>query len=204
MIVNTSSEIINETLLTQLKEGNEEVFKVIFNCYYDAIVGFCTQFINEREKARGITQEAFLKLWMNRSKIQQYSGIKSFLYTAAKTGCLNTIRNSHVASRYQNAALQQQEKQLNTEILNSYSFDPVEFSELEDKINEIIQNLPEKCRIVFQKSRYNSMKNHEIAKELNISEKAVEGHISRALKILRKQLTPYLPAFLIEMFLSNL
>lgn len=73
-------------------------------------------------------------------------------------------------------------------------------SELQTKINNALGKLPEKCRQVFQLSRFEELKYKEIAKKLNISVKTVEAQMSKALKILREELKDYIIVVLLMMF----
>ena len=149
------------------------------------------QFLGDKDKSQSIAQESFIKLWVNRDKIQKINGIKSFLYTAAKSECLNLLRHRKVVKKYQNEILNRKENQLNIEVLNSLNFDTVLLDELEAKIEQSINELPEKCRLVFNKSRKEHKKNKEISEELGISIKAVEANMTRALKSLKLKLSHY-------------
>jgi RNA polymerase sigma-70 factor (ECF subfamily) len=72
----------------------------------------------------------------------------------------------------------------------------IESMELEEKILEVLRTLPEKCREVFEMSRFDGLKYSEIAKKLNISVKTVENQMSKALKILREKLAKYMTILL--------
>jgi RNA polymerase sigma-70 factor (ECF subfamily) len=72
--------------------------------------------------------------------------------------------------------------------------------EVEEAIKKAILELPKKCQLVFSLSRYSDKSNKEIAEELEISVKAVEKHISRALRELRIKLKPYMNSLLIFTF----
>lgn len=195
---------IDDYFFLRFKGGDESAFEKIFKANYGRIVGFCNQFIHDTDKAQSLAQEAFLKLWLNREKIQSVNGVRSFLYTSAKTGCLNYIRHQKVIRNYEEKRLQSQEGELNREILESFDFDQLEFMELEKLINHVISELPDKCRQVFMLSRIEGKKNSEIAEELAISVKSVEADITRALKTLRVKLAEYLPAILIQLILKDL
>ncbi len=82
------------------------------------------------------------------------------------------------------------------------STDYLEQSELELKVKESIDGLPDSCRQVFILSRFEEKKYKEIAEELGISIKTVEGQMSRALKILREKLGAYLLGLLILMTIA--
>lgn len=185
------------------KKGDEFAFEYFFNLHLNALTNFCVQFIYSKEEAHGIAQEAFLNLWLNKDKIETLAGIKSFLYTFAKSKCLNLIRNRKVRERYKNETLNQKERELDFEILSSLNFDPVALSELDELITKSIEELPEKTKIIFLKKRFDNKKNKEIAEDLNISLKSVESHMTKALNSLKIKLSEYLPAILIAFILKN-
>lgn len=177
--------------------GDEKIFENIFKSNYNSIVGFCNQFISDTDKARSLAQEAFIKLWNGREKVETVNGIKSFLYTAAKTESLNYLRHEKVIRNYSTSILSARENNLNQETLESFNFDSLEFSELEELIKKTIEELPEKCKLVFIKSRFEGKKNQEIATELGIALKSVEANMTRALKILRNSLSDFLSVLFI-------
>jgi RNA polymerase sigma-70 factor (ECF subfamily) len=190
---------LDDFLVIQLRKGNESAFERIFKLNYNQIVGFCTQFVNDRDKAKSLAQDSFIYLWTNREKIETRSGIKSFLYTHAKSGCLNEIRHQKVVSKYADKHLQEKEDQINREVLESFDFDSLEFSELENIVEQAISDLPERCQLVFRMSRLEGKKNQEIADELRLSVKSVEANITRALKTLKVNIAEYLPAIVAQL-----
>ncbi|MCK9412593.1 MAG: RNA polymerase sigma-70 factor [Prolixibacteraceae bacterium] len=189
--------------LQHFQEGNESSFEEVFKTYYNRIVGFCQQFIGDKDQAQGVAQEAFVKLWLNRQKVETVNGIHSFLYTAAKTDSLNYLRHQKVIGKYRDKQLHLKEEELNREILESFDFDQLEFMELEKMIIRSINELPEKCRMVFELSRIEGKKNCEIAAQLNITVKSVEANMTRALKTLRVKLAEYLPLILVQLIMKN-
>ncbi|GAA4888662.1 RNA polymerase sigma-70 factor [Flaviramulus aquimarinus] len=199
MINKSKAELLH---FTNFKKGNEKAFEYFFNKYHDNILGFCIQFIYDKPEAKGITQEAFLNLWIKKETINKVEGIESFLYTFAKSKCLNVIRHKKVKDRYKSKTLNEKERELDYQILKSIKFDSLALIELEELISKSIENLPEKTRAIFIKKRFENKRNYEIAEELNISLKTVEAHMTKALKILKTNLSPYLPLVLIHMFLQ--
>ena len=179
-----------------LKKETRRRSLFFFNLYFNQIVGFCTEFIKDRDKAKSIAQEAFLKLWLNREKVQKVNGVKAFLYTAAKSDCLNLFRHKKVVHKYLDSSLRKREESLNIEVLNAIHFDTVMLAELEELIEGSVNELPDKCKQVFKMRRVDFKKNKEIATELDISVKAVEANMTRALKHLKNKLSDYLPATL--------
>jgi RNA polymerase sigma-70 factor (ECF subfamily) len=81
--------------------------------------------------------------------------------------------------------------------LSRLNSDYLEFDELNERIDIAIKNLPEHCRVVFEMSRFEEMKNREIAEKLGITIKTVEARMTKALRILKNELNEYLPTILL-------
>lgn len=198
MNINTSFE---SDKFKSFKKGEEAAFKYFYDKYFRRITSFSVQFIYDQDEAENLTQEAFINLWQNRENIESINGIQSFLYTYAKSKCLNLIRHNKVKDKFKNDLLNHKERELDIEVLNSIQFDTLELTELERIINESINDLPPKTREVFIKKRFENKKNAEIAEEMNVTVKAVEAHMTKALKILKTKLSDYL--FLIFILICN-
>ena len=190
-------------LFSQFKEGNERAFAQYFKHYYPALIAFCKQFIYDEDKAKGIAQEAFVNLWVKRDAVEKATGIKSFLYTAAKSKCLNVLKHEKVVRNYQNKTLAEKERNLNLEVLHALDFDSLSLIELQETITYFISQLPEQTQLIYRMKRIEHKKNIEIAEALSISVKTVEAHMTRALAFLRESLSDYLPAFLIALVLKG-
>ncbi|MEX0314712.1 MAG: RNA polymerase sigma-70 factor [Allomuricauda sp.] len=184
----------------QFKNGCETAFKSFFEEYHGQIVGFCMQFIGDLDKSKSVAQDAFINLWLNREKVRELKGIRSFLYTSARSSCLNLLRHKKVVCNYNNQYLKQRERQINLEVLQAMEFDSATLSELERLIQTSIKELPERCKRVFNMSRFDNKKNKEIAEELSISVKAVEANMTRALKSLKHSLSNYVPMLIFWLF----
>nr|WP_315241658.1 RNA polymerase sigma-70 factor [uncultured Flavobacterium sp.] len=198
MNINTSFE---SDTFESFKKGEEAAFTYFYNKYFRRIISFSEQFIYDKDEAENLTQEAFINLWQNRENIDSINGIQSFLYTYAKSKCLNFIRHNKVKDKFKNDLLNHKERELDIEILNSIQFDTLELIELERIINESINDLPPKTREVFIKKRFENKKNAEIAEEMQVTLKAVEAHMTKALKILKTKLSDYL--FLVFILICN-
>lgn len=85
------------------------------------------------------------------------------------------------------------EYELNLEALEAVDENLVLDTDLEQRIHEAIQSLPEKCREIFILSRVEGLKYSEIAEKLHLSISTVDNQIGIALKKLRVQLKDFLP-----------
>lgn len=195
---------LNELLFDRFKKGDELAFEHIFKSNFNRIVGFCDQFIQNHNDAKNIAQDTFIHLWLNREKINKPTGIDSFLFTYAKSGCLDYVRHRGVVERYSERALNEAEQLINIETLECFDFQSIEFIELQDLITQSIKKLPEKCRMVFKMKRFEGKMNKEISEELGITVKSVEANMTRALKILKQYLSEYLPVILVQFVIQHL
>ncbi|KAF2506595.1 RNA polymerase sigma-70 factor [Flavobacterium foetidum] len=198
MNTNNSFEL---DLFKSFKEGDETAFKFFYDKYFRRIQSFSIQFIYDADEAENLAQEALLHLWQSRENIDSLNGIKAFVFTYAKSRCLNLIRHNKVKDKFKNEHLNQKERELDIEVLNSIQFDTLELTELERIIQESVDDLPPKTREVFIKKRFENKKNAEIAAEMQVTLKAVEAHMTKALKILKTKLSDYM--FLIFILIYN-
>ncbi|MBI9065359.1 MAG: RNA polymerase sigma-70 factor [Marinilabiliaceae bacterium] len=183
-------------LVRQLKSGSKSAFNSIYHEYYEMLLYLSLQYVSEREDAKEAVQEAFVKLWENRATLKETANIRNFLYTIVKNNSLNVLKKQEVILR-SHENIRWMEMHYNYEAMARLGFDSIEFKELKQKVDEAIENLPEHCRVVFKMSRFNQLKNREIAQKLNVSEKTVEAHMTKAMKLLKGELKPYLSLLII-------
>lgn len=181
---NTEEEILN-----LLQEGNEYAYELIFRRYYVSLCGFATRFIEQPETAEEIVQNIFLKLWEKRDTLSIQISLKSYLFRAVYNSCNNHVTHAKVKNKYLTFI---RETLFRNERLSDPVMDSLAYKELNEKITEAIERLPDACKNIFKMSRFDGLKYSEIANHLNISVKTVETQISRALSRLRKDLKEFL------------
>ncbi|MCT4587391.1 MAG: RNA polymerase sigma-70 factor [Carboxylicivirga sp.] len=186
----------NVEIISKLKSGNKKTFQLIYKEYYEVILYICLQYLTNREDAKEAVQDAFVKLWTNRSIINENKSLYNFLYTIAKNNCLSSIKKNEVILKKQEN-IKWMEMQSNYEALHRLDYESLEFKELQEKIEEAIERLPEQCRKVFKLSRFSQLKNKEIAEQLNLNLKTVEAHMTKSLRLLKQELKPYLSIILL-------
>jgi RNA polymerase sigma-70 factor, ECF subfamily len=185
----------DQILIEGLNEGNEKIFDYLFHLYYSGLVVYAKKFISEQAAAEDIVQEIFVSLWINRKSFYISQSIKSYLFTAVKNRSIDYIRHKMVTS--------QVEKTLAEKMEISYSEDNLLIeSELRSLIHAAIHKLPPVCQEIFIMNRFEGLKPAEIAEKKGISVRTVEGHIGKALRLMRVELEAYLPASLVTVLLN--
>ena len=175
---------------------NSELFDDLFRQYSKPLFYYAVKFVDD-EAARDIVQDVFVKLWSNQTIIIKQS-FNSLLFTMVRNSCLQHLEKLKVRHKYlESTKLLLQEEELRFYMEEKTSL--IE-QELENKLTEVLENLPERCRQIFKLSRFENKKNREIAEELDISVKAVEKQITKALATIRSEMKDYLPLL---MFLSS-
>lgn len=178
--------IYENDLIVRLKAGDQTAFELLFHFYYPGLVMYSTQFTADRMEAEEIVQDFFVRFWQKHQQILLTDSLKSYLFLSVKNGCLNYLKHKKVEEKY---------IQKMTELSNRHiAYDPDLYvaSELQEKVKNAIDLLPEKCREIFIMSRIQGLKNEEIATNLNLSKRTVETQISKASKVLRVELKDYI------------
>jgi RNA polymerase sigma-70 factor (ECF subfamily) len=161
-------------------------FESLFRENFRQLTVYAIQFVREKTIAEDIVQELFVSLFEKKDTLKVKSINKSYLYKAVHNRCLNHNRDQKLR-REMNPGIQ--------ESMIKLPEDPHElamFIEFQDMFLQILKELPEKRRQVFEMSRIEGKSSAEIADNLNLSKRTVEKHIQLALKRFRKKLIRYM------------
>lgn len=166
-------------------------FEKLFAEFYPYLCSFAKKYVDDIDACKDIVHNVFLNLWDKRDILHTKTSLKSYLFTSVNNRCLNYIRD--------NKKIVKHDLPIDANVLSEHleSTDYLELTELEMRIKKAVDGLPETCRRVFTMSRFEEMKYAEIAKELGVSVKAIEAQMSKALRILRTELSDYLVMVLI-------
>lgn len=166
-------------LIAGLKAGDYECYKTLFRLHYARLVCFVDGIIEDRYAAEDLVQEAFMKVWLNRAKLEEHLSIENYLFVLVKRAMLNFLRDRKFAEDISSEVIQG--------VPNSVSADQrLDVNETWQKIQSRVTRMPERRKTVFRLSRDRGLSNKEIAAVLKLSEKTVERHITLALQDLRK------------------
>ena len=167
--------------------GEFVLFQKLFEDYFRSLVTYSYRYVNDWSVGEDIVQDVFMALWINRDKIDFEEPIKPYLYRATYNRSINYLNSVSVQRRVDHADML--DELIDREILSYNQHDNLLLKEIEEEITSFVGTLPEQRKRVFLLSREENLKNKEIALRLNIREKAVEKHITKALSDIRTHLT---------------
>ena len=176
---------------------------MLYKQYWEKVYHFCGLYLNNRDVAEDVVQEVFIKVWESREFIREDDNFKGLLFIITRNLIFNHHRKNVNEDFYKMTVL----SAMDTFTLH-ISRDPEELAKAEESeseneddteeeitaynlgeyIDHLIEELPERRRVIFNLSRKEHKSYKEIAFQLNISEKTVENQISEALKFLKKNI----------------
>jgi RNA polymerase sigma-70 factor (ECF subfamily) len=165
-------------LLELIIDGNYRAFTIIYNRYSIAVKRFLLKILKSAELTEDITQEVFIVIWTNRSKLSQVKSFKAYLFVTARNRALDSLK-----------AAFRSETAMGEIIYNFVSQRNVTDEHLLDKeyrlfLDSILATLPERTRYIFSLCREQGKSYEEVADTLGISRNAVKNHMVLSMKII--------------------
>lgn len=180
----------NTQLADRLKHGDHQAFKLIFNQYYVLMCAVAYEYVEDYYISQNIAEDVMLSVWEKHTQINISVSIKSYLLRAVRNKSIDYLRcHSREVEAF---SFESVTGSSSCFIPDQELFEQIVLFELEDKIQKIIEAMPDECRKVFLMSRFEEKSYSEIAEELNISINTVKYHIKRALSLLREDLKEYI------------
>lgn len=155
----------------------EQTFKSVFVNYAEHLRNFMYYKTGNFDRSEDLMQDAFSKLWVECAKVPLEKA-KSFLFTIANNLFLNEEKHKKVVLKFEKSGLPNQNT-LSPQFL-------LEEAEFEERLHKAIESLPDGQREVFLMSRMDDLTYKEIAERLDVSVKAIEKRMHKALTKLRK------------------
>jgi RNA polymerase sigma-70 factor (ECF subfamily) len=176
-----------------LQNGDLTAFEMLFRTFYQPLCNYAYTFTQDRDEAEEVVQSTFLSVWEKYKTLEIHTAMKPYLYAMVRNSCLNVIKHEKIKQKHVQSEMVMAQRSVES-VTNT-----VLATELDERIQNALQKLPEQCRIIFKLSRFEELKYAEIAEHLNLSVKTVENQMGKALKIMREQLKDYLPLLLVLM-----
>jgi RNA polymerase sigma-70 factor (family 1) len=172
-------------LVDAVRHGDKNAFAQLYRRYFSELCDISFYLTRDKEVAKELVQDTFLVIWEKREDWQPKSSIRSYLIRAVKNRSLDFLKHVRVERGWQKM------HQMDTSGPD-VGDEPITQEELAAAIDKAVDELPEKCRVIFVMNRNQGFTYGEIAEIQEISQKTVETQIGRALKKLRESLGRYL------------
>ncbi len=175
----------DEALIELLQRNDHKAFAELYERYWDKLLFLAGKKLDDLYEAEHIVQDLFLDLWNRRAELDIQQSVGGYLVVAVKYRIINAQ-----AKRYKQSVRYKE----NTSVLTPHDNSTenwLTLRELQGNLHHQLARLPEKCALAFS-LRDDGLSYKQIAAEMNISEKTVEMHISRAFKALRTSLGSFI------------
>ncbi|MFC1556125.1 RNA polymerase sigma factor [candidate division KSB1 bacterium] len=181
--------LTDKKLTIKIQEGSTEAFRELYDKLAVDLLNFSMSLTRDRQESEDIVQNVFVALWNNREELDPEKSVKAYLFRSALNGAYKYLRHEKVIKKNEEFLIQTEKKPLTP-------FDDLTNKEIRSKIDSAISSLPDGSRTVFELHRFGGFSYAEIADMQDISINTVKTQMGRALKFLRKRLSPFLITFL--------
>ena len=171
-------------LLRLLKKGEVDSFEFIFRFYYGPLLAYASGILKDEAEAEEVVQELFLKIWRDREKMEVKHSLAAYLYKAVYHMCLHRIQKIKRRGQYRDFVMQHPAAQVPED-------ERLHYAELAKKVFDVMKRMPQRRQDIFRLSRFQGLSYGEIARQMSISVKTVEAHMSKALRLFRQKIKEY-------------
>lgn len=173
----------DETLASLIKAGEKEAFEALFKKYSKRVYYFSISYLKNENDAEEIVQELFIRLWNNRSTLDQSKNIKAYIFKITVNIIYDYIRHKNIEDAFKEYA------KVNFDISSNNTWHQVVFDEMNTKMDKLVSMMPQQRRKIFLMSREDGLSNEEIARKIGISKRTVENHLYSAISFLKEHFT---------------
>jgi RNA polymerase sigma-70 factor (family 1) len=169
-------------LVERLQKGDVEAFDLIYEKYSGKLYAFGLKYLRSKAEAEELVQSVFLKLWENFKNLNKELSFKSYLFTIAYNDICKLFRKRNYFQEFINETLYENSQS------SSETEDNIDHLSVLERMQKIVDKLPERQKIIFLKSRLEDKSTKEIAREVGLSPGTVDNYISESLKFIRARL----------------
>lgn len=162
-------------------------FDCFFRKYHRRLLLYTMKFVDNESDALDIVQNIFVAIWENGKYRQNEELVQAYLFSAVKNSCLNYLKHKKIVRKYENETSFRL-KEMEATHYQSGEKSLIETENLQ-QINDAINSLPDIYKEVIVLSRFEGLKNSEIANRLNLPVRTVETRVFRALSALKEKIS---------------
>lgn len=171
-------QLSDEELFKLVKCDNSNALKILFKRFYQNLCYFSFSYVKDQQISEEVVADIFINLWEKRDKINIDVKVKSYLYTAVKNRSLNYLRDNKIHTEKLDMV-----DQIALTMINRTD-DNINYEDLKKVIDNLIDSLPEKRKLIFQMNRFDELSYSEIAEILSISVSTVKNQMLKAVQFM--------------------
>ncbi len=165
-------------ILHRIAGDDEHAFAELYNLFRDKLIRFSYSITRSKYTAEETVEDVFIQVWCNRKKITDIKDITVYLYTSVKNRSLNILSKRS----YDIVTAPFDFLHIELQPLGQTPYEVLVTQELMQKMNEAIEALPARCKMIFKLVREDGLQYKEVAGILNISIKTIDAQMAIAVK----------------------
>lgn len=187
-------------LVHSVSEDNRSAFNMLYQVYYDEVFRFAYYFLKNKEACREVVSDVFFSVWQSRKRLKDITNLEAYFYIVTRNESMRYLSKSR---SYDMLSLDDIPIQLEDHGSSSPEEKLVD-SEIEALLTQVINELPEKCRLIFLMARQEGLKPKEIGEILSISESTVRVQMKIAVEKIIEKIRPHFPDLTLAVLLMSL
>lgn len=174
----------------RIRESDSSAFEAFFRALHEPLCRYAESFVTDRAVAGDLVQDAFIRIWDGRTRLDPTQSLKAFAYRTVRNLCLNRIRDERNRDEL---LAQQYEPPQRAEIRPD---EAVDARSLSLRLQAWIAELPDRQREALELSRFQGLSHDQVARAMDVSPRTVNNHLVKALRTLRDRIRAYEPNLL--------
>jgi len=187
-----------KNLFISVSENNRGSFDLFYNIYYEQVFRFAYYLLKDKEACREVVSDVFFSIWQSRRVLKDVVNMETYLYIVVRNECK---RYTTKTQRHTSISIEDIPVHLEND-LQASAEDELVNKEIEKLLTQAINELPEKCRIIFLMVREEGMKPKQIAEILSIKESTVRVQMKIAIEKIVETIKPHFPDITLSMLIN--
>lgn len=166
-------------ILSKIADGDEQAFTQMFHHYRNKVFHFCQKILQSDDKAKEVTQDVFMKLWITRSSLRGVAYPDAYIFTIARNICFNILKREAIKSRVTS------EIAARIPFADDSTEKSIYYNEYKRLLAHAVDALPARQKEVYVLSYEQGLKRGEVAQKMQVSPETVKSQLALAIKFIR-------------------
>ena len=186
-------KVDEQIIIRLLKNGSSDAYKYLYEHYYAFLCTIAFEYLGDSSMSEVLVDDLIMHLWEKRETLDISTSLRNYLIRAIRNRSINYLQLEQQRREVTFSSMSKDDSEfVESSEIGDYPLAVLLENELEEKIMQAIECLPDDCRRVFKMSRFENKSYEQIAEESNISVNTVKYHIKKALLLLKDALKDYL------------